>query len=206
MKIAVLGLGFMGSTHVNAWRQISGAELAAVASLDPRRLSGDFTGIQGNLGGQTGKLDFSSVAKYASAEEAVLDPAVEAVDICLPTPLHERIAVLALDAGKHVLVEKPMALDGASADRMVAAAGHGARSHFSPAVRRARLERLAHRPRAKRRRSAGPADPRHRFLPACVRRPGSRNGLRIRRFAARRGLDPGAILVSIDWRGGDIRR
>ena len=132
MKIAVLGLGFMGSTHVHAWRQIPGAELAAVASRDPRRLSGDLTGIQGNLGSQGGqgeKLDFSSVAKYTSAEEAVLDPAmegVEAVDICLPTHLHERIAVLALGAGKHVLVEKPMALDGAAADRMIAAAGrHG---------------------------------------------------------------------------------
>ena len=110
MKIAVLGLGFMGSTHVHAWRQIPGAELAAVASRDPRRLSGDLTGIQGNLGSQGGqgeKLDFSSVAKYTSAEEAVLDPAmegVEAVDICLPTHLHERIAVLALAAGKHVQI------------------------------------------------------------------------------------------------------
>ena len=122
MKIAVLGLGFMGSTHVHAWRQIPGAELAAVASRDPRCLSGDFTGIQGNLGGQAWNLDFSSVAKYASAEDAVLDPAVEAVDICLPTHLHERIAVLALGAGKHVVVEKPMALDGAAADRMIAAA------------------------------------------------------------------------------------
>jgi predicted dehydrogenase len=126
MKIAVLGLGFMGSTHVQSWREIPGAELAAVASRDPRRLAGDFTGVQGNLGGPGGKLDFSSVAKYASAEEAVLDPAVEAVDICLPTHLHEHIALLALDAGKHVLVEKPMALDGATADRMIAAAGrHG---------------------------------------------------------------------------------
>jgi predicted dehydrogenase len=126
MKIAVLGLGFMGSTHVHAWRQIAGAELAAVASSDARRLSGDFTGVQGNLGGQGEKLDFSTVAKYASAEEAVLDPAVEAVDICLPTHLHERIALLALAEGKHVLLEKPMALDGAAADRMMAAADrHG---------------------------------------------------------------------------------
>jgi len=122
MRIAVLGLGFMGSTHVNAWRQIPGAELAAVASRDQRCLSGDFTGIQGNLGGQGGKVDFSAVAKYASAEDALLEPDLEAVDICLPTHLHERIAVLALGAGKHVLVEKPMALDGAAADRMIAAA------------------------------------------------------------------------------------
>jgi len=122
VKIAVLGLGFMGSTHVRAWRQTPGAELAAVASNDPRRLAGDLSGVQGNLGGEGEKLDFSAVARYASAEEAVMDPAVEAVDICLPTHLHERIAVLALGAGKHVLVEKPMALDGAAADRMIAAA------------------------------------------------------------------------------------
>jgi predicted dehydrogenase len=119
MKIAVLGLGFMGSTHANAWLQIPGAELAAVASPDPRRLSGDFTGVQGNLSGPGGKLDFSAAAKYASAEEAVADPNVDAVDICLPTHLHERIAILALGAGKHVLVEKPLALDGAAADRMI---------------------------------------------------------------------------------------
>jgi len=112
---------------VDAWLRIPGAELAAVASLDPLQLSGDFTGIQGNLGGEVGKLDFSAVAKYTNAEEAVLDPAIEAVDICLPTSLHERIGVAALDAGKHVLVEKPMALDGAAADRMVAAARRNGR-------------------------------------------------------------------------------
>jgi len=122
MKIAVIGLGFMGSTHAAAWLQIPGAELAAVASRDKLRLSGDFSGIQGNLGGPGAKLDFSDVAQYSSAEQAVLDPAIEAVDICLPTHLHERIALLALGAGKHVLIEKPMALDGASADGMIAAA------------------------------------------------------------------------------------
>ena len=110
MKIAVLGLGFMGSTHVQAWRQIPGAQLAAVASRDPRGSPAILPASQGNLGGQGEKLDFSAVAKYTSAEEAVLDPAIEAVDICLPTHLHERIAMMALRAGKHVLVEKPMAL------------------------------------------------------------------------------------------------
>jgi predicted dehydrogenase len=119
MRIAVLGLGFMGSTHIQAWRQIPGAEVTAVASNDKRRLSGDLTGTQGNLGGAGAMLDFSAVAKYTRAEDAARDPAVEAVDICLPTHLHEHIAVLALRSGKHVLVEKPMALDGAAADRMI---------------------------------------------------------------------------------------
>ncbi|HUE04605.1 MAG TPA: Gfo/Idh/MocA family oxidoreductase [Bryobacteraceae bacterium] len=127
MRIAVLGLGFMGSTHVHAWRQIPGAELAAIFSRNPRRLAGDLTDAGGNLGSPGAKLDFSAVAKYTSAEDAVRDPAVEAIDICLPTHLHEPIALLALAAGKHVLVEKPMALDGAAADRMVAAAERAGR-------------------------------------------------------------------------------
>jgi len=126
MKIAVLGLGFMGSTHLKAWRQIPGAEVAAVASSNQQRLSGDLSDVQGNLGGPGEKLDFSAIAKYSRAEDAVRDPNVEAVDICLPTHLHERVAVLALQSGKHVLVEKPMALDGAAADRMILeAARHG---------------------------------------------------------------------------------
>ena len=144
MKIAVLGLGFMGSTHLKAWRQIPGAQLAAVASNDKRRLAGDLSDIQGNLGGPGDKLDFSSVAKYNRAEDAVRDPDVEAVDICLPTHLHERIAVLAMRCGKHVLVEKPMALDGAAADRMIAEAARHKRTlmaaqvvRFIPAYRSA---------------------------------------------------------------------
>jgi predicted dehydrogenase len=126
MKIAVLGLGFMGGTHLKAWRQIPGAQLTAVASNNTQRLSGDLSGVAGNFGGPGEKLDFSFVAKYSRAEDAVHDPDVEAVDICLPTHLHERIAVEALRSGKHVLVEKPMALDGAAADRMIEeAARHG---------------------------------------------------------------------------------
>ena len=109
----------MGSTHLKAWLQIPGAQLVAVASDDTQRLSGDLTGVIGNLGGAGEKLDFSSVAKYTSADDAVRDPDAEIVDICLPTELHERTAIAALRSGKHVLVEKPMALDGAAADRMI---------------------------------------------------------------------------------------
>ena len=128
MKIAVLGLGFMGSTHLKAWREIPGAQLAAVASHNERRLSGDLSGVQGNLGGPGEILDFSAVAKYTSADEAARDPGVDAVDICLPTHLHERIAILALASGKHVLVEKPMALDGPSCGRMIAEAERRSRT------------------------------------------------------------------------------
>ncbi len=68
------------------------------------------------------KMDFSAVRKYRSVDEVLRDPDVEAVDICLPTCFHATAAIRALQAGKHVLCEKPMALSGADADAMVAEA------------------------------------------------------------------------------------
>jgi predicted dehydrogenase len=127
MKIAVLGLGFMGSTHLKAWKKVPGAQLVAVASNIEKQLTGDLSDIQGNIGGPGGKLDFSAVKKYRDPLEAVRDPEVEAVDICLPTHQHAEAALAALRAGKHVLVEKPMALDGASADEMIAEAHRSGR-------------------------------------------------------------------------------
>ena len=127
MRIAVLGLGFMGSTHLKALRQVSGAELAAVYSSDEHKLAGDLTGIQGNIGGPGEKLDFSGIRPYRDIDALLADPSIDAVDLCLPTDLHEPVALAALSRGKHVLVEKPMALDGAGADRMVEAARQAGR-------------------------------------------------------------------------------
>ena len=127
MRIAVVGLGFMGSTHLKAMRGLAGVELAAVCSSDERKLSGDLTGIQGNIGGPGEQFDFSNVRKYSELEPLLADARVDAVDICLPTDLHEEVAVEALRSGKHVLVEKPMALDGAGADRMLNAASKAGR-------------------------------------------------------------------------------
>jgi predicted dehydrogenase len=122
MKLAVLGLGFMGSTHLKALRGVASAELSAVFDQDEKRLSGDLTSVQGNLGGPGERIDFSGVRKYRELEPLLADPEIAAVDICLPTHLHEVAAIEALRAGKHVLVEKPMALDAFAADRMVSQA------------------------------------------------------------------------------------
>lgn len=110
----------MGSTHAKALQNTAGAELAAVVSSDEKKLAGDLSSIQGNLGGPGEKLNFSGVARYRTVEEALRDPRIEAVDICLPTDSHAPVAITALRAGKHALVEKPMALDGETADRMIA--------------------------------------------------------------------------------------
>jgi predicted dehydrogenase len=127
MKIAVLGLGFMGGVHLRALQEIEGAELAAVFSNDERQLTGDLSGTQGNLGGPAGHFDFSSVKRCRELSEVFSDPEIEAVDLCLPTHFHESAAIQALRAGKHVLVEKPMALDGPAARRMVAEAERSGR-------------------------------------------------------------------------------
>lgn len=112
----------MGSTHAMAMRGLGDVELAAVYSSDEKKLSGDLTGVQGNLGGGGERLDFSGLRKYTDLEAVLADPKIDAVDLCLPTYLHDSVAVEALRSGKHVLVEKPMALDPYGADRMMNAA------------------------------------------------------------------------------------
>ena len=64
-------------------------------------------------------LDFSQVDKHARWETILEDPTIDAVDICLPTHLHAPATEAALRAGKHVLVEKPMALDFETAIELV---------------------------------------------------------------------------------------
>jgi predicted dehydrogenase len=119
MKIGMIGLGFMGSTHLKALLKTPGVELVAVSADDPRALSGDLSHIQGNIGGPGEKLDFSNVRKYSDAHGAALDQEAEAVDICLPTNMHAGVAIKALRAGKHVLVEKPMALTVEETEQMM---------------------------------------------------------------------------------------
>jgi predicted dehydrogenase len=65
---------------------------------------------------------FGAPKHYVSVEDALQDKAIEAVDLCLPPAAHCPVAVQSLESGRHVLVEKPMALTVAEADAMIAAA------------------------------------------------------------------------------------
>lgn len=131
--------------HLKAIRNIPHATLAAVVSEDPVKLSGDLSAIAGNLGGPGEKMDFSNVAQYRRIEDCLNDGNVDAVDLCLPTQLHEPVAAAALRAGKHVLVEKPMAISSADTDTMLAAAKASGKTlmvaqvlRFVPAYRKLR--------------------------------------------------------------------
>jgi len=67
-------------------------------------------------------MDLSGLNRHAVFMDLLADPAVNLVDICVPNDEHAKLAIQALEAGKHVLVEKPIALTTADADAMVAAA------------------------------------------------------------------------------------
>lgn len=127
IRLAVVGLGFMGSVHLKALREVEDVRLAAVCSNNDQALSGDLSGIQGNLGGPGERMDFSAIKKFRDVHALLADPEIDAVDLCLPTHLHADLAIAALRQGKHVLVEKPIAIDGASADRMLEEAAHSGR-------------------------------------------------------------------------------
>jgi predicted dehydrogenase len=122
VRIGIVGIGFMGMIHYQAASRLGGGRVAAVCSRDPKKLAGDWTSIQGNFGPRGGQVDLSAQARYADVAELLADPEVDLVDLCVPNDEHARLAIRALEAGKDVLVEKPIALTTADADAIVAAA------------------------------------------------------------------------------------
>src|SRR5579871_4863267 len=103
MRLAVAGLGFIGSIHLKALRSVPQVTLAAVVSRDESKLTGDLSPSTGNLAGGGDRFDFSCVRKYRDLDSVLSDPEIDAVDLCLPTDLHEQSAIQSLRAGKHVL-------------------------------------------------------------------------------------------------------
>jgi len=121
-RIGIVGIGFMGMIHYLAARRAAGAHVAALCSRDPKKLAGDWTSIQGNFGPRGTQMDLTGAALYSDFEALLADPRVDLVDLCVPNDSHATMAIQALRAGKHVLVEKPIALSTADADAMLAAA------------------------------------------------------------------------------------
>jgi len=122
VRIGIVGIGFMGMIHYLAARKLQGAQVTAVCSRDPKKLAGDWTSIQGNLGPRGERMDLSQIKRYDRLEALLKDPDIDLIDVCNPTNLHPETAIKALQAGKHVLVEKAIALEPQHADAMVQAA------------------------------------------------------------------------------------
>lgn len=121
-RAGIIGIGMMGSTHLDVYNKLEGVEVVAVADLIKERREGSAT-VAGNVEGQSkGGIDFSSFRKYGDGMELIADPDIDLIDICLPTPLHPRFAKAALASGRHVLSEKPFALDSRQGQELADAA------------------------------------------------------------------------------------
>jgi predicted dehydrogenase len=105
--VAVVGAGFMGGVHSEALRR-AGCEIVGVLGVSDAETS-KFSGAVGAKG-------------YASFRDLLADPAVQSVHVTTPNRLHFEMAKAVLEAGKHVLVEKPLAMTSKETAELVALA------------------------------------------------------------------------------------
>jgi len=95
LKVAILGTGTMARTHAPGYKTIEGVEIVYFAD----ELPGPLESVAASFGAKAVK----------SYDQVINDPAIDIIDICLPTPFHKEYAIKALKAGKHVFCEKPVA-------------------------------------------------------------------------------------------------
>lgn len=127
IRAGIIGMGFMGRTHARAYAaaERSGlpVRLTAVADPDRDRRRG-LAAAGGNFGegDATSLLDPTRVTGYEAAESLLADPEIDVVSICTYTDSHADLAVRAMEAGKHVIVEKPVGLTIQAVRRVAEAA------------------------------------------------------------------------------------
>ena len=115
VNVAVVGLGFMGVTHLRAYLANPMARVVAVCDAVRLPVNGVLAGVSGNIT-KSDDIDLGADVKvYRTTEELLADADVELVDFCTPTPLHAAQVIAALNAGKHVICEKPLARTSAEA-------------------------------------------------------------------------------------------
>jgi len=105
VKVAVLGAGFMGKMHSECYKNLSNAKLIAIGDV--------------NLGKAEELATKYAIQCSPNPDELIKRKNIDLIDICLPTFLHKEYAVKAALAGKHILCEKPIALNLEDADEMV---------------------------------------------------------------------------------------
>jgi predicted dehydrogenase len=132
VRCAIAGFGFIGPHHAEAMRRLGFVEVHGIfdAGLDVARAKA---------------AEHSIPRVYESWQALIADPEVDVVDIAVPTDLHHSFAMQAISAGKHVIVEKPLALSSRQAAEMLNAAEKAGVTHavtfnyrYNPMVQQAR--------------------------------------------------------------------
>ncbi|OGV69978.1 MAG: oxidoreductase [Lentisphaerae bacterium RIFOXYA12_FULL_48_11] len=134
VNVGIVGLGFMGVTHIKAYQKIQGVRIAAICDAARLPVNGDFSTISGNIGDSAPlKLDMNQVKATKNMDDLLQDHSVDLIDLCVPTLAHTKLAVAALKAGKHVMCEKPMARTAAQA-KEIADTAASSKGFFMPAM------------------------------------------------------------------------
>ena len=108
LKIGIIGAGSISEYHIRAFQKLGDVEIAAICDLNKVRAS---------------KIaeKYSIKSVYEKVEDLFADNSIDAVTICVWNKLHADLSIQALQHGKHVLCEKPMALNAMEAENMVKA-------------------------------------------------------------------------------------
>src|SRR6185295_14320284 len=102
-RVGIVGLGWVAGAHIETCKSVKGAKVTAVCSrrtLDPAALEKQY-GVP--------------LKAYTDYDRMLADPDIDVIDICTPHPYHAEQAIAAAQAGKHLIIEKPIALSGQDA-------------------------------------------------------------------------------------------
>jgi predicted dehydrogenase len=102
IRTAVIGTGFMGRVHLEALRRIEHVDVVEVAATSADK-------------GRAAAEGYNVLNSTGDWQDVMRDPSIDAVHVCTPNDSHFPIAKAALEAGKHVLCEKPLAMSSAQA-------------------------------------------------------------------------------------------
>src|SRR5262245_11498961 len=105
VRFGIIGCGRVAPRHAQSFQQVAAAQLVAVADI--------ITGRANHFAHEYG------VEAHSDYHELLARKDIDAVSICVPSGLHAQVAIDAMQAGKEVLVEKPIAITLADADRMI---------------------------------------------------------------------------------------
>ena len=98
LRVGIVGLGWVAGAHIEAFNEVNGAQVTAICSRrehDPKALKQKF-GIP--------------LKPYTDYQKMLADPEIDLIDICTPHPFHADQTIAAAEAGKHLLIEKPICL------------------------------------------------------------------------------------------------
>ncbi|MEG1813568.1 MAG: Gfo/Idh/MocA family oxidoreductase [Clostridia bacterium] len=106
LNVAVVGSGYIGLSHIEAYKALDGAQVVCVINRSKEK-------------NEKGVCAAGAPCKaYTSLEEALKEEVIDLVDVCTPTNTHEQFVIEAANAGRHVLCEKPVTFEMDAFDRM----------------------------------------------------------------------------------------